>query len=299
MKLKLKPIVKKILCRDSLIMLIILVLLLFPLWFIITIFAVPHVYPELYDEKIELDIKYTGTLVNWTAKVDLLHAKGLSERSFNLVIANLSADASRCGIWFSLMPWYDFRYAWATINNVTPEAEVDVETHYDGGWVGVYLNYSNPIQFIDITVEYTQSSPFTGTSYLLPYKDTIYQLCMRAKQDIPISEVTIIIPSYLKVETLEPKREVLCMYYQGLSGTIEFIPQQTQERILIFFSRPVSNLIPLTLNCIAVISVINLTFNLYKLMQNRIHKLILKATFAIIAIIDIFILWMLLQHFAF
>jgi hypothetical protein len=300
MKIRTKSILKKIVNLDSLVIIVTSMLLLVPLWFIGTVFVFPYLYPDIYDEIMELNIRNTGTLENWAATLELFpYVKGISERSFNLVLSNLSTVTSRCTIWFNIMPWYDSRSASATINAVVPQTNVDTSVYYDGGWVEVNLNYNEAIDLIDITITFTQSSPLENASKIPPYKEIYYQSSITSNQNVRMSKVTILSPPFLTVDTVEPRREVSYVHYQGLIRTIELVPQQAQERILVQFTRQTSSLIPLALNFVAMISIINLGFNLYQIIRSKVHRQIMIVAAIIILAIEIFIVWSLLQYFTF
>lgn len=284
--------IKKILSRDSAIIIIASIFLSSTLLFLQhTAFSPVLLSFRPFEERIFLHQFKNGALKEWTAEFDLRDIEGTTRRSFSLQLADLLPDTP-CPIQFSINPVHSKRTVQISVDEVFPQTTVEVESHTAPDWVGLGLNYSGSIENITLTVTFSQ--PTVSRPVPLPYGRVVYETEVECGHGIPLSKLCVITPSFLTVDQAEPSREIARVYYLGGHRVIEFEPQRSVELAVVELVREPSSLIPLLLNFVSLLSIVNLVYALSKSLIYREHRIVMISIGVIVASLWVGVLWIIL-----
>ena len=286
---KIEKAVAKLLSMDSAKIVVSIVLLAAMMWLLLSIFVFPSP-PPVYDERISLKVHYTGNLQRWTANFDFFGYHNASSRSFNLQLTNLSTNP-KCLVAFSIYPFmpHNDREAEVTIIKVVPHMDLKTTLTTDIDYVSVRLNNSKFIEEVALKVAFNQPPLFERV--LPPYGRVIFQTEVKSDQEIPLSKFTITTPAILTVDEFEPSREVASVRYQGLLRITEIEPQRSDALVVAQLARKPSSLIPLALNFVSLLSVINLVYAFHRSLKNKEHRFIMYVLGFLVATIWTIIIW--------
>lgn len=286
---KIEKVVAKLLSWDSAKIIVSIILLAAMMWLLLNIFVFPSPSP-IYDERISLKVHYTGDLQRWTANFDLFGYHNASSRNFNLLLTNLSTNP-KCLISFSIYPFmpYREREAEVVIIKIVPQMDLKATVTTDIDYVSVRLNNSEFIEKVTLEVTFNQPPLFKRVPP--PYGRIIYQTEVKSDQEIPLSKLTITTPTVLTVDEFEPSREVASVRYLGLKRITEIEPQRNDELIVAQLVRKPSSLIPLALNFVSLLSVVNLVYAFHRSLKNKEHRFIMYILGSIVATIWTIVIW--------